>query len=107
MIMHLSIVLAIVGVASAAATGPNIWKRDFCADNCSGSFDANGGGDCANVEMCTNNCHACSAKSMDVRILFHPKKKSLPFLHDANLYSSFSSSPMYVPKTRGETESFH
>lgn len=66
--MRFAIILACASLSTAAMVNPIVKRNDpaVCNENCEGSFEANGGGKCGDVDECKTNCNACGDDGMDV-----------------------------------------
>jgi hypothetical protein len=63
--MRFAIILACAALSTAAAVNPLVKRRD-CEENCRGTFDANGGGTCGDVDECITNYCGCIDEGKDV-----------------------------------------
>ncbi len=76
--MRFAIILACTTLSTAAVVNPKPLVKRLdpdevnCTDNCEGTFKANAGGECGDVDECISSCNGCYDSSMDVsRLLFN------------------------------------
>lgn len=66
--MRLAVILACATLSTTAAANPLV-KRALCEENCRGTFKANGGGECGDVDECIANYCGCVDEGKDVSLL--------------------------------------